>query len=78
MATQIFPPHNNFLLGNINVMKTFHTPKGVITRKLTPQEMAEAFKDNEEVKKEVLKAKIKNSTTDKQKLDAILEYLDIK
>lgn len=60
------------------VIKQFFTPNGVITRELTPEEMAGAFKDDVEVKREVVKLKLKTAITDTEKLNAILEYLGLK
>lgn len=60
----------------IMVTKQFHTPTGIVTRELTPQEIIDfAKRGDEECMTELFKQKYQLATTIDQKLDLISKLL---
>ena len=59
--------------------KTFYTKDGKETRDLTPEELfLFANSGDIEAKREIAKKELKKDLSDKEKIDLILDFLDLK
>lgn len=59
--------------------KIFHTPKGIIEREVTQEELIQlAQMGDKEAKKELAKQELKKALTSDKKLNVIIKYLNLK